>query len=130
MNNSVTLLLIGDCDRRDAIKRGLTDQNIDLAGEIFEPDSLRLVPLLAPDVVVLDFAANGINSLVALQWLNSLPESPKIIAVGVAGSPVEQQFALELGADAYATLETPSSIRTALRSVTRSVPGSWTSAAA
>lgn len=117
--HSLSLLLVGDAERRDLIKRGLAESEITLAGEIFQSDALRLVPRLEPDVVVLDLAAREINSLVALQWLSTLPVAPEIIAVGVAGSPTEEQFVMEMGANAYARLDKPGSITGALQAIAR-----------
>jgi chemotaxis response regulator CheB len=119
LKRTLSLLLVGDAERRDEIKRGLAESEITLAGEIFQSAALRLVPRLEPDVVVLDLAAREINSLVALQWLSALPKVPEIIAVGVAGSPAEEQLVKEMGAHAYARLDKPESIKGALQAVLR-----------
>lgn len=47
-----------------------------VAGEIGEVTGLRLLSALAPDLVLLDGGAVGINLLVALPALRALPGAP------------------------------------------------------
>ena len=75
---------------------------------------MRLIPLVAPDVVVLEWAAADVNALTVLPWLHTLPDAPWIIALGATSGVAEQQLVQALGADAYATLEGPLPLTTAL----------------
>ena len=77
----VNVLLIGDEDRRQAIKDGLRGQRtVRLTGEITESQALPLVPQLQADVIVLDFGATRVNGLAALRLTG---------AASAASSPIE-----------------------------------------
>jgi CheY-like chemotaxis protein len=82
-------------------------RDVTIAGEIGAASALRLIPLVAPDVVVLEWAAEDVNALTVLPWLHSLPAAPCVIALGATSGAAEQQLVQALGADAYATLDAP-----------------------
>src|SRR5690349_5102937 len=104
---TTSLVLIGEAAQRDEIKHCLSGcQNLRVAGEIGEIAGLRLVPRLTADVIVVDCAAPGLNSLIILPWLRGLAGPARVLALGASGSAAERQFLLGLGADLYATLDT------------------------
>jgi DNA-binding NarL/FixJ family response regulator len=104
----VNVLLIGDEDRRRAVKEGLRGQEqIRLAGEIAESQALPLVPQLQADVIVLDFSATRVNGVAALPWLATLPGEPAVIVLGASGIPAERRLAMDLGARDYLPPDSP-----------------------
>lgn len=116
----LSLVLIGGDQRREQIKswlHGRTD--ITLAAEFHDSNGLRLLAHLAPDIVVLDCATPGINALVVLPWLRTLPGVRHIIALGASESPSEQRLMLELGAVAYAAPRGPGAFGRALDTIER-----------
>ena len=103
---SKSLVLIADAAQRAAMKAQVDRcPGLALAGEIGEIGALGLLAGLDSDVVVLDCAAPGFNSLIIVPWLRGLPAPPRIVALGASGSRAEQQFLLALGADHYTTLD-------------------------
>ena len=97
--------------RRQQIKRLLRQRrDLHISGEIGEAQALHLVERLAADIVLLDCATYDINALTVLPWLKSLPIKSRVIALGANGTPTERRLLSELGAAAYATLETPETI--------------------
>lgn len=113
--NRHSVVIVGSPHRRAELKRWLGGRgDIRLDGEIGEAHALRLIERLAPDIVVLDCAAPTINGLVALQWLRALPVAPRILALGATGSAAERRLLQELGADAYALPDSPTSVTHAL----------------
>ena len=111
----LSLVLIGGDERRAQVKEWLRERReIALVAELNDNSGLRLMPHLAPDIVVLDCAAPEINALVVLPWLRMLPGVRHIIALGASGSPVEQRLMLELGAVAYAAPRGPAAFVRAL----------------
>ena len=106
-----SIVLIGGDVRRHQLKRLLRQRrDLRIAGEISEAQALHLAEKLAADVIVLDCAAYDINALIVLPWLKSLPIKSRVIALGANGTPTERRLLSELGAAAYATLETPETI--------------------
>src|SRR5512135_3174880 len=105
---TTSIVLIGGAERRGQIKRLLHGRrDLRLAGEIGEAQALPLVERLAADIVIVDCAAFDINVLIVLPWLRSLPIKSRVIALGAIGTATERRLLIELGAAAYATLETP-----------------------
>jgi DNA-binding response OmpR family regulator len=101
---NISVLLIGDAERRSLIKHELRGRrDITLAGEISEADALRLVPQLDAEVIVLDLGAEHLNTLKVLPWLRRLPGQRTILALGTSCTPAERTLALDLGADTYVT---------------------------
>lgn len=108
---TTSIVLIGGDDRRHQLKRLLRQRrDLRLAGEIGEAQALHLAEKLAADLILLDCAAYDINALIVLPWLKSLPNKPRVITLGANGTPTERRLLTELGAAAYATLETPETI--------------------
>jgi DNA-binding NarL/FixJ family response regulator len=109
--NTTSVLLIGDADRRQHVKRLLRGRrDLRIAGEIGEAQALHLVEQLPADIILLDCAMYDVNALVVLPWLKSLPSTSRVIALGAIGTPTERRLLCELGAAAYATLETPQTL--------------------
>ena len=109
--NPTSIVLIGDGDRRQQIKRVLRPRrDLRVIGEIGEAQALPLVERLAADIVVLDCATLDINALIVLPWLKSLPIKSRVIALGANGTSTERRLLIELGAAAYATLEMPQTV--------------------
>jgi len=109
--HTTSIVLIGGDDRRHQLKRLLRQRrDLHISGEIGEAQALHLVERLAADIILLDCAAYDINALTVLPWLKSLPIKSRVIALGANGTPTERRLLNELGAAAYATLETPETI--------------------
>ncbi|MBI5566301.1 MAG: response regulator transcription factor [Chloroflexi bacterium] len=116
--HTTSIILIGGDDRRHQLKRLLRQRrDLHISGEIGEAQALHLVERLAAGIIVLDCATPGINALMVLPWLKSLPIKSRVIALGVIGTATERRLLCELGAAAYATLETPETIFDVLPSV-------------
>ena len=111
----LSVVLVGDAECRAAIKSRLRGRrDVTIVGEIGEASALRLIPLVAPDVVVLEWAAEDVNALTVLPWLHALPGAPHVIALGATAGAAEQQLVQALGADGYATLDAPLPLTAAL----------------
>lgn len=109
--HTTSIILIGEADRRGQIKKLLRQRrDLHLAGEIGEAQALHLAEKLAADIVLLDCAAYDINALIVLPWLKSLPNKPRVIALGAIGTATERRLLIELGAAAYATLDVPQTL--------------------
>jgi DNA-binding NarL/FixJ family response regulator len=109
--HTTSIVLIGEADRRHQLKRLLRQRrDLRIAGEIGEAQALHLVERLAADIVVLDCATPDINALLVLPWLKSLPIKSRVIVLGAIGTAAERRLLTELGAAAYATLETPQTL--------------------
>ncbi len=109
--HTTSIVLIGEADRRGQIKRLLRRRrDLRIVGEIGEAQALPLVERLAADIVLLDCATFDINALIVLPWLQSLPIKSRVIALGANGTSTERRLLMELGAAAYATLETPQTL--------------------
>ena len=109
--HTTSIVLIGGDERRHQLKRLLRQRrDMRIAGEIGEAQALHLVERLAADIILLDCAAYDINALTVLPWLKSLSIKARVIALGANGTPTERRLLTELGAAAYATLETPETI--------------------
>ena len=109
------VMLVTDQAQREALRSQLARvPQIKLVGEVTEPDMLRLVRFLRPDVVVVDCGAAGMNALVVVPWLTRLPDAPQIVAVGATGTSAERRLLLELGAIAYVAPAAPSALSDAL----------------
>jgi DNA-binding NarL/FixJ family response regulator len=116
--HTISIVLIGGADRRGQIKRLLRGRrDLYISGEIGEAQALPLVERLAADIVIVDCATLDINALIVLPWLRSLPIKSRVIALGAMGTATERRLLIELGAAAYATLETPEMIFDVLPSV-------------
>jgi DNA-binding NarL/FixJ family response regulator len=109
--HTTSIVLIGGAERRGQIRRLLRGRrDLHISGEIGEAQALHLVERLAADIILLDCAAYDINALTVLPWLKSLPIKSRVIALGANGTSTERRLLSELGAAAYATLETPETI--------------------
>ncbi|MBP7689575.1 MAG: response regulator transcription factor [Thermoflexales bacterium] len=108
---TTSIVLIGGDDRRHQLKRLLRQRrDLHISGEIGEAQALHLIERLPADIIVLDCAAYDINALTVLPWLKSLPNKARVIALGANGTATERRLLNELGAAAYATLETPQTL--------------------
>ena len=109
--DTTSIVLIGDAERRQNIKRLLRGRrDLRIAGEIGEAQALHLAERLAADIILLDCATPDINVLIVLPWLKSLPTKSRVIVLGANGTATERRLLTELGAAAYATLETPQTL--------------------
>ena len=109
--HTTSIVLIGGDERRHQLKRLLRGRrDLHICGEIGEAQALHLVERLTADLILLDCAAYDINALTVLPWLKSLPNKPRVIVLGAIGTATERRLLIELGAAAYATLETPQTI--------------------
>jgi DNA-binding NarL/FixJ family response regulator len=114
----LSLVLIGGDERREQIKSWLRERReIALVAEFKDDNGLRLITHLAPDIVVLDCAAPGINALLVLPWLRAVPGVRHVIALGASDSPAEHRLMLELGAVAYAPPRAPAAFARALATI-------------
>lgn len=109
----INLLIVADTERRAWLRAEIAAVGgVAIAGEIAEAAALRLVPALAPDVVLLDGAAAGLNPLLALTSLCALPDAPRVVYVAGTRVAAERRLALELGA--VAVVDAPALLRQAL----------------
>jgi DNA-binding NarL/FixJ family response regulator len=109
----ISLLIVADTDRRAWLRTEIAAVGgVEIVGEIAEAAALRLVPALAPDVVLLDGTAAGLNPLLAIPALCALPDAPRVVYVAGTGVAAERRLALELGA--VAVLDAPAQLRQAL----------------
>lgn len=109
--HTTSLILIGDADRRQQVKRLLRQRrDLHISGEIGEAQALHLVEQLTADIILLDCATYDINALTVLPWLKSLPNKSRVIVLGANGTATERRLLIELGAAAYATLDVPQTL--------------------
>jgi DNA-binding NarL/FixJ family response regulator len=88
---------------------------VEVAGEIRESHALRLLPRLAPDVVLLDGGMFTLNGIACVQWLKSLAEPPVVVVVAATRSPAEASLYHEVGADAVLPPATPALLEDSAR---------------
>lgn len=114
----ITVALVGDAERRARL-RGLLRGRADVVAEIAEARRAFLLAEVAPDVVLLDCGADGVNPFVALPLLAALPGAPRIVAVadGAAATAAAQRALSALGADAVADLGDARSVLAAIAAV-------------
>lgn len=107
----LSVMLVADHQRREMLLRQLERvPHTRVVGEATEPDMLRLVRFLVPDVVVVDCGAAGVNALIVVPWLAGLAHAPQVVAVGATGSAAERRLLLELGAIAYVAPDAPAGL--------------------
>lgn len=89
-------------------------REIEILGELtaFEERHARFVSELAPEIVVLDLAATGLNPLRVFDRLDRMTAKPWVIAVAPDGIATKQ-IAKELGADSV--VATDEALRQAVR---------------
>jgi DNA-binding NarL/FixJ family response regulator len=101
---------------RESIMRALrANPDVEVAGEIRESHALRLLPRLAPDVVLLDGSMFALNGIACVQWLKSLVDPPVVVVVAATGSPAEASLYQEVGADAVLPPATPALLEDSAR---------------
>lgn len=119
---TLSIMLVGPAERRTMIKGYLSRMpEWQIAGEVDNMSSLRLVTPLAPDVVLVDSASTTVNPLGAISMLAELEEAPQVVALMSTGSVSERTFFLALGAQAVARLEQPDTLMHALEVVEEEV---------
>lgn len=64
-------------------------------------ETLKLVRALAPDVLLLDLTLPGLNGLVVLERLRTIPGSPQVIVLSMHSGPEYVARALNSGAAGY-----------------------------
>lgn len=94
-----TLLLIGSSDRTATLRHTLKGSRIPLSGEINHASSLRLVPHVESDVIIVDGAAAEMNLMTLLPWLAEIHPTRRVVVLGTSGSQAEARLLRELGAD-------------------------------
>jgi len=109
-----SIMVIGSDERRAQIRQFCQRTDLVLIGEIAHSAGLPLIARACPDIVILDSLTPTINILTILPWLCSLPEAPRVIALGSHGSASERRLLLELGAITYAMLDAPGALAEAL----------------
>jgi len=96
----ITVAIVADEEARGRLKVVVLAAGARVAGEIGEAAGLRLLPALAPDLVLLDGGAHGINPLAALPALRALPGAPRVVYLTATGEAAEERLARALGATA------------------------------
>jgi len=94
----ITVAIIADESSRGRLRAVTLAAGARVAGEIGEAAGLRLLPALAPDLVLLDGGALGINPLAALPVLRALPGAPRVVYLAATGEAAEERLARALGA--------------------------------
>lgn len=110
-------MLIGDAEMRGQTREALRAlRDIEILGELtaFEGRHARFVNELAPNVVVLDLTAKGLNPFRVVTSLDNMTAQPRVIGVAPDGFAT-RQLARQLGADAVVT--TGEGLRQAIRRV-------------
>ena len=85
---------------REGLKRVLaTQENFELLGEAGDSDeTIRLMDLLKPDVLLLDMAIAPLNGMEVLERSNGTWRTTRVIIISVSADSREAVKALELGA--------------------------------
>jgi DNA-binding NarL/FixJ family response regulator len=110
-----TAILIGDADIRGQTRAALEAAcGVEIVGELtaYEERHARFLAALAPEIVILDMAAAGLDPVRVLTNLRELPARPRVIAVAPDGAK-STWIARELGATAV--VETAHALRQAVR---------------
>src|SRR5690349_3623456 len=113
--NRTTAMLIGDADIRMQSRDALQPlREVEILGELtaFEERHARFVDELAPEIVVLDLAATGLNPLRVFDRIDQMTTKPRVIAVAPNGI-VNKNLAHELGA--ASVVATDEALRQAVR---------------
>ncbi|HEU5011734.1 MAG TPA: hypothetical protein VFT66_04255 [Roseiflexaceae bacterium] len=109
-----SVLVIGSEACRQSIKHYAHRYAYTVVGELSEIHTLHLAARLAPDVIIVDSAADMVNPLVVLPALAALPNAPKLIVLSATRSSVERRLWLELGAAVVGQLAEPETFTHAL----------------
>lgn len=102
----VRVLLVDDSPAFLALAaRLLTDQfDVDVVGSALSgAAALMLVARLSPDLVLLDFAMQGMNGLAVTRQLKALPTPPRVVILTLYDVPEYRAACLEAGADGFVT---------------------------
>lgn len=94
----ITVAIVADEVSRGRPRAVVLAAGAQVAGEIGEVAGLRLLPALAPDLVLLDGGAVGINPLAALPALRALPGAPPVVYLAATVEAAEEPLARALGA--------------------------------
>ena len=94
----ITVAIVADEVSRGRLRAVVLAAGAQVAGEIGEVTGLRLLSALAPDLVLLDGGAVGINPLAALPALRALPGAPPVVYLTATSEAAEESLARALGA--------------------------------
>lgn len=94
----ITVAIVADEVSRGRLRAVTLAAGAQVAGEIGEVTGLRLLSALAPDLVLLDGGAVGINPLAALPALRTLPGAPPVVYLTATSEAAEERLARALGA--------------------------------
>jgi DNA-binding NarL/FixJ family response regulator len=103
-DGSITVFLVDDHEIvREGIKRMLVAApGITVVGEASSgEEALRLVPLVGPEVVLLDLSLPGIQGLAVLEGLESLATPPRVVVLTIHDEAKLVLGAARLGAHGY-----------------------------
>ena len=106
-----TVALIGEGYRRAYVQHLLGDR-AKVEAELVSDKRAHMLAEMAPEVVVLDCASEGVNPLLALSKLTDLGGSPRIVALtdGSVSHGLDADALTSLGADACADIRDPQGV--------------------
>ena len=110
---------------REGLKRVLsTQENFELLGEAGDSDeTIRLMDLLKPDVLLLDMAIAPLNGMEVLERSNGTLRTTRVIVISVSADSRDTVKALELGASGILLKEVSSEML--LKSIRTVVEGQY-----
>jgi DNA-binding NarL/FixJ family response regulator len=75
---------------------------IEIAGcSLSGAEAIELIPMLRPDVVLLDLFMPEMNGLEATRRIKALPEPPRIVVVTLNDDPTFRSAAFDHGSDGF-----------------------------
>lgn len=102
----VSVALIGEGYRRAYVKNLLGDRVV-VAAELTSDRRAEMLSEVSPETVILDYASESVNPLLALQKLAALDGSPRIVTLmdGSVSRRLDEDVLVSLGADAWADIQ-------------------------